>query len=161
MFHFSAPGGIAISGSEAALSESLGAGRAVAPRGKTGGRRPNGHQSNIGAGLVNMHRVRNAATVIGVALLASLLLFPPFAVIDLAAARPRHAALGHYPRWRPPTPAMAEHVLTGLFGPPSPGAQTSLQIRVNRVRLGLEMTVAAVAALAVWMIERRYRRTNE
>jgi hypothetical protein len=75
MLHFSAPEGIAVSGSGAALSESLGAGRAVALSGKTGGRRPNGHQSNIGAGLVSMHRVRNAATVIGVALLASVLLF--------------------------------------------------------------------------------------
>ena len=42
---------------------------------------------------MNMRRVLNAVTIIGVALLASLLLFPPFAVIDLAAAQPRHAAL--------------------------------------------------------------------
>ena len=110
---------------------------------------------------MNVRPGLNAVTIIGVASLASLLLFPPFAVIDLAAAQPRHAALGHFPRWRPPTPAMAEHVLTGFFGPPSPGAQTALRIRVNRVRLGLEVTVTAVALMAVLAIQRRYRRTNK
>ena len=110
---------------------------------------------------MDIQRVRNAVIVIGVALLAWLLLFPPFAVIDLAAAQPRHTALGHYPRWRPPTPAMAERALTGLFGPPSPGAQTSLRIRVNRVRLGLEMTATVVAVSAVWILQRRYRRTRK
>jgi hypothetical protein len=115
----------------------------------------------MGADLVKMRRVLNAMTIIGVALLASLLLFPPFAVIDLAATQPRHAALGHYPRWRPPTPAMAEQVLTGFFGPASPGAETSLRIRVNRVRLGLELTVTAVPLLVVRAIQRRYRRTNK
>lgn len=108
-----------------------------------------------------MHRLRNAVTVIGVVLLLWLLLFPPFAVIDLAAAQPRHAALGHHPRWRPPTPALAEHVLTGRFGPPSPGAKTSLQIRVNRVRLGLEMTVTTVAAFVVSVVQRRLARAHD
>ena len=108
-----------------------------------------------------MQRVRNAVTIIGVALLAWLLLFPPFAVIDLAAVQPRHTALGHYRYWRPPTPAEAERVLTALVGPPSPGAQPSLRILVNRVRLGLEMTVTVVAVSVVWILQRRYRRTNK
>lgn len=109
---------------------------------------------------MDTRRARHAVTVIGAALLTWLLLFPPFAVIDLAATQPRHAALGHYPRWQPPTPAMAERVLTGLFGPPSPGPKNSLRILVNRVHLGLEMTVTVVAVSIVCLLERRYRRTT-
>jgi len=43
---------------------------------------------------MDIQRVRNAVMVIGVALLAWLLLFPPFAVIDLAAAQPVIRRLG-------------------------------------------------------------------
>jgi len=118
------------------------------------------NESVIRRGLVNTQRVRHVLTVIGAGLLASVLLFPPFMVIDLASAGTRHAALGHHARWSPPTPVMAERALTEMLRPPPAGVQTSLRIGVNRVRLGLELTAAAVGVLAVWVVQRWHRRRS-
>jgi len=97
---------------------------------------------------MNMGRARQALFVIGMSVVVLVLIFPPFAVIDLAGAR--HAPLGHHPFWRPPTPEMAEQVLTWRFGPPPIGARPSLRIRVNQVRLTFEVMVTVVCGLGAW-----------
>ena len=63
-----------------------------------------------------MRQAPTVVIVIGLAVVASLMLLPPFPVVDLAAPTTRHTALGHYPLWRPPTPATAQQVLTGSSG---------------------------------------------
>jgi len=107
-----------------------------------------------------MSGARRVVVITGAALLAVLLLYPPFMVIDSAAARTRHAALGYHPRWRPPSPVKAEEVLRYRVGPPPSGVQPSLQIRINRVRLVLEVTATAVGVLGAWVILRRDGKRN-
>ena len=103
-------------------------------------------------------RARDVVVFMGVTVTMVVLLFPPFMVIDLAAARTRHSGLGHHPIWRPPTPAMAEETLTPLFGPSPVAGDASLEIGVNRVLLVLEITAVVAGALVALAIERRSRR---
>lgn len=105
-----------------------------------------------------MSSVRSVVIVAAVAMAVLLLVCPPFMAIDPAAARTRHSGLGHHPFWRPPTPAMAEEVLSQLFGP-SPGeGETSLRVALNRVGLTVDMAAILVGALAALAAERAYRR---
>jgi hypothetical protein len=105
-----------------------------------------------------MSRAGNVVIVIGLAVVVAVLLFPPFMVIDRAAAETRHAALGHHPIWRPPTPALAEQALARGPGPSREGTQASLRIGVNRVRLVFEITGAVVGAFVVLASERAWRK---
>jgi hypothetical protein len=90
---------------------------------------------------------------------ALLLVFPPYMVIDRTSPETRHAALGHHPLWRPPTPDTAEEVLTSKVGPPRAGVPRSLRISVNRVRLAAEaVTVTAAALCALGALRWRRRR---
>jgi hypothetical protein len=93
-------------------------------------------------------------TAAGVA--ALLLLFPPFMVIDRAAAGTRHAALGHHPSWRPPTADQAERVLSAISAPQ--GGHPSLEIGVNRVRLVLELGATAVCAFVALALQTGFQR---
>jgi hypothetical protein len=105
--------------------------------------------------VAGMKRARSAVIGTGVAVVAALLLFPPFMVVDSAAARIRHAALGHHPFWNPPTPAVAEEALAREVGPPP--AASSLDIGINWVRLAAEMIVTVVAVAAAWFATGRRR----
>ena len=107
-----------------------------------------------------MIQFRNVLLVIGVAVVAALVLCPPFMVIDRSAPTTRHAALGHHPLWQPPTPAMAEQALVRMSGRPTSGDLASLHIGTNRVRLTLELSGVATAAAAAWLIGRRARRRH-
>ena len=90
---------------------------------------------------------RDWLLALGTTAIALLLAFPPYMVIDLGAPETRHAALGHHPRWQPPTPADAEAVLASRSAPPRAGVRPSLKIGVNRVRLAMEVTTVIAAAL--------------
>jgi hypothetical protein len=107
---------------------------------------------------MNMQRYWPLA--LGTIAIALLLAFPPYMVIDQGAPETRHAALGHHPRWRPPTPDRAEGALTSKVGPLIVNVQPSLRIGVNRVRLAAEvMTVTAGALGALGALRWRRRRT--
>ena len=106
-----------------------------------------------------MKQPARAVVVAGLAVVALVLVFPPFMVIDLAAPDTRHGALGHYPFWRPPTPATAGRVLTERFGPSVEGAPSSLRVGVNRVRLALEVMATAVVVLG-WSAVLHWRRRS-
>ena len=106
-------------------------------------------------------RARDVVIVMGVTVVTLVLLFPPFMVIDLAAAGTRHSGLGHHPIWRPPTPAMAEETLTPMFGPSPVAGGASLVIRVNRVLLVLEITAVVAGALVALATERRSRKRKK
>ena len=106
--------------------------------------------------LMNMQRYWPLA--LGTTAIALLLAFPPYMVIDQAAPETRHAALGHHPRWRPPTPDAAEAVLASRSVPPRAGVQPSLKIDVNRVRLAAEVITVTAAALCALGARWRRRR---
>lgn len=97
---------------------------------------------------------------LGTFAIALLFAFPPFMVIDQAAPETRHAALGHHPRWRPPTPDAAEAVLVSRSAPPRAGVSPSLELGVNRVRLVLEAITVGAAALCAFGALRWRRRRN-
>jgi len=107
-----------------------------------------------------MLRGRFGLLALGTFAIALLFAFPPYMVVDQAAPEVRHAALGHHPRWRPPAPDAAEAVLRGRSSPPRAGAPPSLEIRVNRVRLVLEVSTVTAAALCALGALRWRRRTN-
>lgn len=109
-------------------------------------------------GLMNMHRYWPLA--LGTIAIALLLAFPPYMVIDQSAPETRHAALGHHPRWQPPTPDAAEAVLASRSAPPRAGVQPPLKIGVNRVRLAAEVITVTAAALCALGALRWRRRRN-
>jgi hypothetical protein len=88
---------------------------------------------------------------------AVLLAVPPWMVVDTDDPQVRHTALGHHPRWQPPPLAMAETALAEAGRPPRNGARPSLQVRVNVVRLTLELAGATscVALLGLFLARRR------
>jgi len=97
---------------------------------------------------------------IGTIAIGLLFAFPPYMVIDQSAPETRHAALGHHPRWQPPTPDAAEAVLTTDAGPPRAGVPPSLRTGVNRVRLVVEIITVTAAALCAFGALRWRRRKN-
>lgn len=108
-----------------------------------------------------MNRTRDVAIAAAAAVAVCLLLFPPFMVIDPAAADVRHAPLGHHPFWRPPTPDLAARALAGIPGPASQDGGLALTIGINRVRLVLELGAVALGALVVLAVPRwRQQRTR-
>jgi hypothetical protein len=108
---------------------------------------------------MDLRRRRSWLLTVATAAVALLLAFPPYMVIDQTAPETRHAALGHHPRWRPPTPDRAEAVLTSKVGPPIVSVQPLLRIGVNRVRLAAEaLTVTAGFLCALGALQWRRRR---
>lgn len=106
-------------------------------------------------------RLTAMLAVAAIAALTVLLAVPPWMVIDADAPGVRHVALGHHPFWRPPTPETAEEVLARRAGPPREGTRPSLQVRVNRVRLGIEIAgAAAVTAGLSGVLAWRRRRLD-
>jgi hypothetical protein len=69
--------------------------------------------------------VHNLAAMVSglLGLIFLLLLFANITTRHYDAAATRHAALGHHPFWRPPTPAASEHVLSRIPGGGPGGAQ--------------------------------------
>lgn len=102
-----------------------------------------------------MKRGPRVVAGVGLALVAVVLLFPPFMVIDRSAPETRHTgALGYHPFWRPPTAEMAEQVLVRELGPAPDGSRTSLHVAVNQVLLVIETAGVVVGTLAVYLMVR-------
>ncbi len=106
-----------------------------------------------------MQRARFIVLLAGTAVIAGVLACPPYMVID-AAVPIRHAALGHHPRWQPPSLAMAEQALEARFGPP-PGAPSASRVAVNGVRLGFETAAVIIGMASVWAFRPRRRAGRE
>jgi hypothetical protein len=97
---------------------------------------------------------------LGALAIGVLFAFPPYMAIDQSAPDTRHGAIGHHPRWQAPTADAAESVLSSEVGPPRAGALPALRVRINRVRLVLEVVTVTGAALCAFGALRWHRRRN-
>lgn len=102
-------------------------------------------------------RLSAMLVVAAVAAVTALLTVPPWMVVDSDDPQGRHTALGHHPRWQPPSRQLAEAALSDAGKRPRVGARPALQIRTNSVRLALELTgtAASAAALRFLLVRRR------
>ena len=104
---------------------------------------------------------RRWGPVLTLSLLAALWTAPPHAVIDDASGGTRHTALGHHPRWSPPTRAEASRALRESEGSLDSVATEELRIIRNNVRLGLETILILAAGGAVTVIAGRTERHKD
>ena len=92
-----------------------------------------------------------------IATVTVLLAVPPWMVVDTDDPQVRHTALGHHPRWQPPLLALAEEALSKAGRPPRNGARPALQVRVNAVRLAVELVGATSCVALLWLFLARRR----
>ena len=123
-----------------------------------------------------MSQPRRCAAFAAALAVVVLLAFPPYFGIDTASRGRLHAAMGHHPRWAPPSAAEVCAVLANRQRGPGPGATVEcppsaerarqLDARINTVRLatelaGLMLIFAASAWLATrWQSGRRRAQTG-
>lgn len=100
-------------------------------------------------GPTRLTAILAAAAITAVAVLLAV---PPWMVVDTDDPLVRHAALGHYPRWQPPSPQWAESALADAGKPPRNGARPALQVRVNVVRLTVELAGATSCVALLWLL---------
>jgi hypothetical protein len=120
-----------------------------------------------------MSQPRRCAAFAAALAVVVLLAFPRYFGIDTASGGRLHAAMGHHPRWAPPSAAEVCAALanrqrgpglgTTVECPPSAERARRLAARVNTVRLvielaGLMLILSASAWLATrWQSRRRAR----
>lgn len=93
-----------------------------------------------------------AALAVGI--VVTLWMVPPYAVIDDASGGARHAAIGHWAVWSPPTRAQADPLLQRAVGPGDPGEPTRPRVIRNQVHLTFETLLVLLVAVVAWRVTR-------
>lgn len=92
--------------------------------------------------------------VFGAVLLGHVLIQPWFVVRRDHPGR-YHTSLGMHPIWRPPTREEGHRALVARFPTMPAAALESLDLRVNRIRIGLHVALSLGALGALALILRR------
>lgn len=110
-----------------------------------------------------MGNVRTVTVVMAIAA-GAVLAAPPYFAIDVTSAGLRHASVGHWFRWDPPSLEQMCELLNErtqemalLTCPPPASQRSNLQARINTVHLGGDVAVLVLAG-AAWLAARRWRR---
>jgi hypothetical protein len=106
---------------------------------------------------MNAKRARRILLTLAAVVAATVVVAPPYKAIDRTAAATRHAGLGHYPRWSPPTPVEAEAAITRRVGPPESDTEPRVDVSVNWVGLVLELLGITAVTAIVLLALRRWR----